>query len=596
MSSWPGMGLWKRAVGSSGDYWVDDPVYGLSRLANRKIGDPHDLSLLTGQQLYILRTIALASATISLSTGVIVGWWFVRMKRSFRHHLIMLLIFSDFFKASWQLIYPAVVFTRGAVASESKFCQAAGFFMSMGIEASDFAVLVIAVHSALYIFRPGLRAIGEGGLFRYRHSVYAAWLAFSILMPSLAYINSAPAYSAQGTFCYLPVRPVWYRMALAWIPRYIILVTILILYASIYIYVRMKFRTFRSHVGASTLEMDTVDLAVPEPPKDEGGLPQLDDHGLIPTSPFSDSRQASNASDQPFAKLMMPQTIAEKLNFPSPCSSEPRPWTYDGTSSPSRRGSLPVSIANPEGGTGSSSEISHGNKVKGGTADGASAELRRRRIAISRQLRLLFIYPLVYALMWVPSLVSNLLQYRDQFVRDPNFPLACMVAFTIPIQCAVDCWLFTIREKPWRYIPESNGKSFWSRYGFIRGEGCNSVDTKDGEDGWRNRKNMSFEARKAYERREEERREAAERWLQRPDDKGRLSTSSAPSAPAEPKKAYRSWWDGFSDDLDEIVEEAESKRALQGYPGHDGDELSNLEAGVGEGSRQDNHLTKTITR
>lgn len=53
-----------------------------------------------------------------------------------RNSLIMLLIFSDFFKASWQLIYPAVVFTRGAVASGSRFCQAAGFFMSMGIEAS----------------------------------------------------------------------------------------------------------------------------------------------------------------------------------------------------------------------------------------------------------------------------------------------------------------------------------------------------------------------------------------------------------------------------------------------------------------------------
>lgn len=52
------------------------------------------------------------------------------------HSLIMLLVFSDFFKASWQLIYPAVVFTNGAVSSTSKFCQAAGFFMSMGIEAS----------------------------------------------------------------------------------------------------------------------------------------------------------------------------------------------------------------------------------------------------------------------------------------------------------------------------------------------------------------------------------------------------------------------------------------------------------------------------
>jgi G protein-coupled receptor GPR1 len=49
----------------------------------------------------------------------------------------MLMIFSDFFKASWQLIYPAVVFSNGGnITSESRFCQTAGFMMSMGIEAS----------------------------------------------------------------------------------------------------------------------------------------------------------------------------------------------------------------------------------------------------------------------------------------------------------------------------------------------------------------------------------------------------------------------------------------------------------------------------
>lgn len=48
----------------------------------------------------------------------------------------MLLIFSDFFKASWQLIYPAVVFAKGSVSTYSRFCQCAGFLMSMGMEAS----------------------------------------------------------------------------------------------------------------------------------------------------------------------------------------------------------------------------------------------------------------------------------------------------------------------------------------------------------------------------------------------------------------------------------------------------------------------------
>lgn len=373
-------------------------------------------------------------------------------------------------------------------------------------------------------------------------------------MPSLAYVNTGPAYTAQGTFCYLPVRPFWYRMSLAWIPRYVILLTILIIYASIYTYVRMKFRTFRSHVGASTLEMDTTDLAAAnqQPRPENGQLPQLDVHGLIPASPVGDSRQASNASDQPFAKaLIIPQTIAEKLNF-SPCNSEARGSTCDEASSPSRRDSLPMSISNAEG----------SNNMRGGNQDASSAKLRGRRIAISRQLRLLFIYPLVYALMWVAPLISHLLEYQDRFVKNPSFPLACMVAFTIPVQCAVDCWLFTIREKPWRYIPKSDGKSFWSRYGFIAGEEGNR---REEGDFWRKKKNMTFEARKAYERREEERKEAAEVWLTRQEEKGRR--------PPIVRRTDTNWWE-IVDNVETMEEVTEEEAEPSGH-----DELAAAEEG-----------------
>lgn len=72
--------------GSAGGYWVDDPVYGLSRLEGRRLDTlTNEMPILTGQELYILRTIALVGASISLASGGVVGWWFVRMKRSFRH-------------------------------------------------------------------------------------------------------------------------------------------------------------------------------------------------------------------------------------------------------------------------------------------------------------------------------------------------------------------------------------------------------------------------------------------------------------------------------------------------------------------------------
>ncbi|KAF8532628.1 G protein-coupled glucose receptor regulating Gpa2-domain-containing protein [Trichophaea hybrida] len=488
-------------------------------------------STLTGRQLYILRSIALSAASMSMVSGLLVGWWFVRMKRSFRHHLIMLMIFSDFFKASWQLIYPVVVFTKGAVSSQSRFCQTAGFMMSMGIEASDFAVLAIAVHSALYIFRPGMGAIGEGGLFRYRYYVYATWLAFAIIMPSLAFLNQSPAYTAQGTFCYLPVRPFWFRLALAWIPRYLILLMIITVYATIYIYVRMKFRTFRTNVGASTLDVETIDLAPAEPFEESQRLPSLDSHGLIPPSPcpVAGSGQSSDHFVPPFANaLLAPPNDRTELSTSS-----------DSQIGDSRRGSAVF----PSGAPSSAEDRSSSVKRQQGEHT-ANAEARRRRITISRQLRLLFIYPLVYALMWMPPLFSHALQFTDRFVQHPSFPLHCVVAFTLPFQCFVDCWLFTIREKPWRYIPETQRGNWYARYGFgiqqCKGKSTELGAEEGGDASWKTRKHLTFEARKAYERREAEKKEAANQWLTR--DMECVQTT---------RRRERSWWDFTEHDIEE---------------------------------------------
>ncbi|KAI5805127.1 G protein-coupled glucose receptor regulating Gpa2-domain-containing protein [Geopyxis carbonaria] len=542
---------------------MDDPVHGLSMISKEVAHDGNERPLLTGEQLYTLRAIAIAAACISIVSGLVVGYWFVRMKRSFRHHLIMLMIFSDFYKASWQLIYPAVVFAQGSVTSNSRFCQTAGFMMSMGIEASDFATLAIAVHSALYIFRPGMGAVGEGGLFRYRYYVYAAWLTFSILMPSLAFVNKDPAYSAQGTFCYLPVRPFWFRLALAWIPRYLILLTILFLYAAIYIYVRMKFRTFRTSVGAESF--DSIDLATVDQPKDSSRLPSLDAHGLIPPSPQPESRQPSHSGDKPFRSnppferaLLAPH---DKVHSSS---------SSDTANCESRRGSLPTLYpgSTQVSTTVAAAAANKAHKKRQMSEVTASDELCRRRMAIDRQLRLLFIYPLVYALMWVPSLVSHALQFTDRFVYHPSFPLHCVVAFTLPFQCTVDCWLFTIREKPWRYIPDTHSDMWYSRYGFgygkCKGKSCDK-GVEEGGDAWRHRKHMSFEARKAYERRDAERKEAAETWM----------VGDNVERPSQ--KRERSWWDLEDNGIEEEPIREENERKHNGEI----DELSVIENGSG---------------
>ena len=52
------------------------------------------------------------------------------------------------------------------------------------------------------------------------------WFAAIILLPlilaSISFSNSQPAYTAQGAFCSLPTSPIWYRIALSYAPRYLI--------------------------------------------------------------------------------------------------------------------------------------------------------------------------------------------------------------------------------------------------------------------------------------------------------------------------------------------------------------------------------------
>ena len=215
--------------------------------ASRGVGDqPPDVSPFSGfsasQSCAILIT-GLTCATFSLIAALIALRWFLLMRRSFRHHLILFLIASATFRSIWYFVFPIVVFTHGPVNSSSAFCQVSGFFLAVGLEVSDCAILVIALHTILHIFQP-TKNIGEGGLYPYRYWVYPVWVGLPLLAGALAFINQENAYVTSGTFCYLPKRPFWYRLALAWIPRYLIFITIFAMYVTIYVYVHVKLRAF----------------------------------------------------------------------------------------------------------------------------------------------------------------------------------------------------------------------------------------------------------------------------------------------------------------------------------------------------------------
>jgi hypothetical protein len=110
-------------------------------------------------------------------------------------------------------------------------------------EPVDYAVLIVANHSALQILRPAERGYSHG-LYQYRTSIFLGTFILPALMAALAFVDAGPAYEFLGTLSQLPIRPFRCRLALAWIPRYLIGFIILVLAGAIYAYVDCEVRPY----------------------------------------------------------------------------------------------------------------------------------------------------------------------------------------------------------------------------------------------------------------------------------------------------------------------------------------------------------------
>lgn len=74
-----------------------------------------------------------------------------------------------------------------------------------------------------------------------------------------------------------------------------------------------------------------------------------------------------------------------------------------------------------------------------------SEKLKTRYKIISRQMKLIFLYPISYFLIWILPCISYGLRYR--YVDLYGFSVT--LALVTPLNGVVDCIVFLIREKPW---------------------------------------------------------------------------------------------------------------------------------------------------
>ncbi|WQF84260.1 Putative G protein-coupled receptor GPR1 [Colletotrichum destructivum] len=454
---------------------------------------------LTDRHWTAIQSASLVVAALSFVSTTIAFYWFSRRRRSLRHELIMLLTSSDMLKSLWLIIFPIVDFKMGSVTSESSFCQVSGFFLSVGIEASDVAVVLIALHPVIYLFRSRQSGRRNGGN-PHRRLTFSAFAFFPLLMASLAFINR-PGYVNKGGYCYLPVRPEWTMLALSWVPRYMILFAIVALYASIYFYVTLRIRRF-GHVSA-------MRRASAEQMPDDRLWSHISPVLLTPSHrgsqasmEGSERQQASSAASTTAAQIEL-QHSRQKImwNWPtygaddddriyvsngaassrilatntsalSPTFVPPLspPQSYIGRdtvdfSSPDHRYRQQASsstywkpLSSPTSARTTSlaniwSIIRQGTYLESDPEHNATPFLFHQvmtetRDKIRRQMRFLFVYPLVYTLIWAVPFAAHVMRW-DSPEDSGHFAAVLLSLVSLSMQGLVNSCLFCAVEKPW---------------------------------------------------------------------------------------------------------------------------------------------------
>jgi len=309
-------------------------------------------------------------------------------------------------------------------------------------------IFIIAIHTAVYVFNPKLTQSGdEGGLWRWRYYVFAAWFLIPALLAGLAFIDPTP-YVPLVTWCYLPARPLVLQYALAWGPRYFIFLLISVLYVALYVYVRRAYRTI-DETHRDSLSSDTgSDLEAHRSHNTNiGHIPQAIIPGYLQRKrpsippPLVEDEKESQVSTEP-----------SESESPSPTSETPMvthpPPTYERPpqSAEARNMSLATTL---------SDALPPSFRASRAQEKAELESFAHRRSRVQRQMNTLFIFPIVYFIMWIPPFIHHLYQVitfdsTANTLPPGTFAVTVLATIFLPAQGFVNVCVYAVRERPWR--------------------------------------------------------------------------------------------------------------------------------------------------
>lgn len=279
----------------------------------------------------------------------------------------------------------------------------------------------------------------------------------------------------QSSFCGLPIRPHWYGLALSWVPRYLIMTYILCVAICIYRHVRVQLK------DDTSIEEDRAATRVSQYHRDMTLLQQLYEKSGRPMplpaisdpSHFTDTTVCGDIyGDSCIAPPSPCYTGVEYDRSPSVSKAElprSRQQSIEDINSPRIRIIGPMLISPVDRSVAEDWNITTKDKnlmvsiEENKTSPGSSH--KQRQESIWREVRLIFVYPIVYLLGWLIPLINHSLSYSEHYAKHPIYILSALSTFSLNVLPIVDCIIFAWREQPFRQIPGSDG-SFWGSFAF----------------------------------------------------------------------------------------------------------------------------------
>ncbi|CUS14709.1 unnamed protein product [Tuber aestivum] len=229
------------------------------------------MTAITGMRLSVSILSLIGSSLSALGTGFIcLCYLFLPLKRHFRHRLIQSLALADFLNATSNSASGFYILVRNRELPEGIGCRMNGLVTQITVQATDLSILAIAIATVW--------AITDPITFRMWNTRKAILAVCSIwVIPFITGNNPLPApppprpplndqltnptgftalgkdwyHPVSGNWCWIQKKPAHLRYVLTHAWRFFVIISVIILYTHLHLFLRKHFKEVRDARGGS---------------------------------------------------------------------------------------------------------------------------------------------------------------------------------------------------------------------------------------------------------------------------------------------------------------------------------------------------------